>query len=73
MNNAQSVDIVIAASNIPLGTTVDVTILNETEGTISVVSTPLAGTLESSSATASVIILSGFSQIFTNADWTPEP
>lgn len=71
IDNAQAVDIVISAKNIPLGTVVNVTVVNETEGATSVTSTPLAGTLEASTATASVTIPAGFSQVFTDADWSP--
>jgi hypothetical protein len=71
IDNAEAVVIAIAATNIPLGTVVNVTVLNETEGATSVSSTPLDGTLASSNATASMIIRSGFSRFYTDADWNP--
>ena len=66
------VTIEIEASNIPEGTTVELTIWNETEGTQTLTSTPLAAG-DPLTATATATIPSGFSRIFSNATWGPPP
>jgi hypothetical protein len=65
------VDIQLEGQNIPLGTTVTVTVVNESEELVQVLSSPLAGTEALSTASATVIISPGFSQIFTRARWQP--
>jgi len=71
LDATQSVDIVLEGSNIPLGTNVTVTVMNEAVGAIVVNSTALAGTVALSNATATVTIPTGFSQVFTQAQFTP--
>ena len=71
LNSLQPLQIDLAGENIPLGTTIDVTVLNETEGSQASVSSPLAGTLENSTASITMTIPAGFSRIFTHAKWTP--
>ena len=61
----------IEASNIPLGTVVNLTLRNETEGEINFSSTPLAGTEENSTATATTSIPHGFSRFTIEANWDP--
>jgi len=46
-------------------------VVNETNPAISAVSTPLTGTEDLSTASATVTIPAGFSRIFSHADWAP--
>lgn len=73
INQPAAVTLQIEAQNIPPGTVVKLHLLSEADnGTGKIVdSTPLAGTLELSTATASVVIPPGFSQGFVRATWTP--
>ena len=71
LDAATDVQIDLQGQNIPVGTTVAVTISNETEGLITVESSPLVGTLASSSVSVTVRIPPGFSRIFTHAEWLP--
>lgn len=61
------VTVELQASNIPPGTTLMVTVIPEAGSRTTVDSTPLAGTLESSTATASVTLTNGVSVINANA------
>jgi hypothetical protein len=70
INKATAVTVNIAASNIPIGTIVKLYISSENAVDQTVNSTPLAGTLASSTATASVTLPSGFSRGFVRATWT---
>lgn len=70
INDASPVTVDIEAQNIPLGTIVKLHLLFETVGTQIIDSTPLAGTLALSTATATVTIPSGFSLGFVRATWT---
>lgn len=65
IDNAASIEIVVEGRNIPLGTMVTVTILNETEGLQVVTSGPLAGTIDLSTATVTANMPAGFSRIYT--------
>ena len=65
------VDIQIAASNVPVGTVVTLMLVSPAEVTQTVDSTPLAGTFDSSTASATLTIPGGFKQIFVHALWTP--
>lgn len=66
------VTIDVSASNIPLGTQVQL-ILNPEDGSaVTVVSTPLAGTVANSTATAGPVVLpNGFTRFVVTASWTP--
>ena len=66
---AQAVAIQLEGQNIPPGTPVTVTVANETEGSQVVASPPLAGTAALSTATVTVTLPAGFSQIFSHATW----
>ncbi len=69
INNAEEVTLEIEASNIPAGTVIELR-LNGNEGEFqTLMSTPLAGTIESSTATAAATIPSGFSTFFLTASW----
>ncbi len=61
----------IEGRGIPLGTVADVTMFIETGGTITVQSTPLAGTVALSTATAQISIPAGFVSFYVQANWTP--
>jgi hypothetical protein len=69
LNTTQAVAIQLEGQNIPPGTPVTVTVTNETEGTQVVASPPLAGTAALSTATVTVTVPAGFSQIFSHATW----
>ena len=62
-NQSNPVSVALAASNIPLGTTLQVTLTPESGVRVSTQSTALTGTLASSTATASVTIPDGISVI----------
>ncbi len=61
----------IAAHGVPPGTVVRVTVLFNSTDALTFNSTPLSGTLASSTATAVVTIPHGFSQFLVEANWTP--
>lgn len=62
-NQANPVSVALSASNIPLGTTLQVTLTPENGASTAVQSTALTGTLASSTATASITIPDGISVI----------
>jgi hypothetical protein len=70
LNTTQPVAIALEGKNIPPGTQVTVTIVNETEGSQIVTSLPLAGTIALSTASATATIPAGFSRLFTYAKWS---
>jgi hypothetical protein len=57
----------LAANNIPTGTVVSVSVVPRNGAATTVQSTPLAGTLASSTATASVTLPTGMSLIYASA------
>jgi hypothetical protein len=69
INTTQAVSIQFEGRNIPPGTSITLTVANETEGSQVVSSSPLAETAELSTATATVTIPAGFSRIFSHATW----
>lgn len=71
ITSAQDVEIDLAAKNVPLGTPIEVLVVNETEGTISGTSSGLAGSLATSTANVTMRLPAGFSRIYTRAKWTP--
>lgn len=71
LDNAATVTIQLAGSKVPVGTVVHLTLTPETGAIVNVDSTPLAGTFDSSTATASVTIPHGFSRFSVQASWTP--
>jgi hypothetical protein len=71
LDTAQVVTIELQAEHVPVGTTIDVLVVNETNPAISAVSTPLNGTEDLSTASATVTIPAGFSRIYSHADWAP--
>jgi len=73
INASGPVSLTIVASNVPVGTTVKVTVSPEGGTAFTVVSQPLAGTLASSTATAGpVTIPHGFSRFHVLATFTPQ-
>lgn len=62
-NQTNPVTVALAASNIPLGTTLQVTLTPENGARVAIQSTALTGSLASSTATASVTIPDGISVI----------
>ena len=71
LNQTAPVAVEIEARNVPPGTVVKLYLISEIEPAKIVDSTPLAGTLGHSTATATTVIPSGFSQGFVRATWTP--
>ncbi|WP_089938178.1 hypothetical protein [Candidatus Entotheonella palauensis] len=71
LERATTVPVELEARNIPLGTEVRLTIIPETGSPTTVMSTPLAGTPERSTATATVPFSHGFSRIRVEASRTP--
>lgn len=71
IDSADPVDVIVEATNIPLGTTLGIDVYNESLGVMSAQTTPLDGTLEASSATATIDIPPGFSGVTVQATWTP--
>ena len=61
----------VAASGVPVGTIVNLTMWTESGSTIQVDSSPLAGSLTQSTASATVNLPHGFSRFFVEATWTP--
>ena len=71
ITNSQPVTVGIVAHNIPVGTLVKLYVVSENGGDQVIDSTPLAGTLDNSTASASVTLPPGFSRGFVDAKWTP--
>jgi hypothetical protein len=70
INTSSAVPVAIAATNIPLGTVVTLYISTDIGGTDATATTsPLAGTLASSTATANLTLPSGVSRIYVRAVW----
>jgi len=70
-NSANPVTLAVQATNIPVGTVVTLHLYSDNTGTDQTVqTTPLAGTLQSSTATASVTFPSGYSMNYVKATWT---
>ena len=69
INKSAAVTVQIAASNIPPGTVVKLYISSENAPDQTIDSLPLAGTLATSTATASVVLPPGFSRGFVRATW----
>ena len=70
INLSGEVTLEIEARNIPVGTVVNLRLLPETGAEIEINSTPLAGTVETSTATATATIPPGFSVFTVQASWT---
>ena len=71
LDNAATVTIQLTGSKVPVGTVVHLTLTPETGPIQNVDSTPLAGTFDSSTATASLTVPHGFSRFSVQASWTP--
>jgi hypothetical protein len=69
INASGPVTVAISASNVPLGTIVNVQFYSENGPDLIVASTPLTGSLASSTATAQVTLPSGFSRAFVFASF----
>ena len=72
INKSAAVTVQIAASNIPPGTVVKLYISSENAPDQTIDSLPLAGTLATSTATASVVLPPGFSRGFVRATWATQ-
>jgi hypothetical protein len=70
INSSSAVTVVIEARNIPLGTVVKLHLFSENGADQFVDATPLAGTTQTSTASASVVLPTGFSRGFVRATWT---
>jgi hypothetical protein len=72
INTASPVSMNIAASGIPLGTQINLRVIQENGTSVSILSTALAGTLANSTATAGPITFAtGFTRVYATATWTP--
>jgi hypothetical protein len=69
ISTGQPVTIAIAATNVPVGTVVEVTLQSEGLSAITVQSTPLAGTATASTATATATFPTGYTRFFLRANW----
>lgn len=69
LNSVGPVTLVLGASGIPLGTELEVEIYPEGFDPINTTSTPLAGTLESSTASVEVTLPRGYSRAFIRAQF----
>jgi hypothetical protein len=70
VNSNGPLSVAIQGANVPIGTVVTLVIFSENGPDQTIQSTPLAGTLASSTATASVTLPSGFSKGFVKATFT---
>ncbi|HVW84327.1 MAG TPA: hypothetical protein VHB50_06585 [Bryobacteraceae bacterium] len=70
INSSAPVSFSIQASNVPLGTTCTLTIFSENGPDLNITSSPLTGTVASSTATATATLPSGYSKGFVTANWT---
>ena len=70
VNSNGPLAVAIQAANVPVGTVVTLQIFSENGPDQTILSTPLAGTLAASTATASVTLPSGFSKGFVKASFT---
>jgi len=70
LNSSAPLTVNIQATNIPTGTTVNVYFANESFALQTVVSSPLAGTMALSTATATVTLHPGYSEGYVVATWT---
>jgi len=71
ISQGAAVPVDIEAKFVPVGTIVKVHIFSEDGADQVINSTPLQGTLEQSTATASIVFPSGFSRGFARAVWRP--
>jgi len=71
INSTGAVQIGLTASGVPLGTVLHLRINSELTGVATADSTPLAGTVAASTATASMTVPPGFSRFSLTATWTP--
>jgi hypothetical protein len=69
VNSGGPLSFVIQGANVPVGTVVTLTIFSENGPDQTIQSTPLAGTLAASTATASATLPSGFSKGFVKASF----
>ena len=70
INTLSPVQLTIQASSIPPGTVITLHVFSDNDSDQTVQTTPLLGTLQSSTATANVTFPSGFSFNFVKATWT---
>jgi hypothetical protein len=70
IDTASPVTLTVQAAYIPLGTVVTLNIVSDNLTNQTVQTTPLAGTLQSSTATATVTFPSGYSLNYVKATWT---
>ena len=70
VNSASPLPVAIQAQNVPLGTTVTLFIFSENGPDQMIMSTPLAGPIALSTASASVMFPPGYSRGFVKATWT---
>jgi hypothetical protein len=69
INEGQAAQLDIVATSVPPGTVAEIQMYSEVEGQTSVQSTPLVGTFEASTATATVTIPPGFARFIIFSTW----
>ncbi len=69
IDNGGEVTLEIEAASIPVGTVISLTLTSDEGGVQALTSTPLAGTFDDSTATASITIPTGFSTFYMTASW----
>jgi hypothetical protein len=71
VDSATAVTVEIEARHVPLGTVLNLTFQPETGAPFTATATPLAGTVEQSTATAQVVFPHGPTRMFVKATWNP--
>ncbi len=69
INTANSVNVVVQATNIPVGTVVTLQVTSDQAGDSVITCPALAGTLASSSATCTAVFPAGLSRGYITANW----
>ena len=69
IDTSSSVTLTVHASNIPVGTVITLHVFSDNDTDQTVQTTQLAGTLQSSTATANVTFPSGYSLNYVKATW----
>lgn len=72
ISNGKTVTVQIEAHNVPVGTVAHLRVTSENSNDQNIDSTPLAGTLETSTATVQVTLPPGFSNGLVDAQWMPQ-
>lgn len=69
LDRAEPVEVVFSASGVPLGTQLFISVFSPELGVSTFLSSPLTGSLENSTATATVQFPPSVSQLYVQASW----